>query len=501
MSRNMNRRTFLRAAGLSLAAPLIPGCLSPLTGGDARVTQRPPNIVVVLTDDLGYGDVGCFGAQGFETPHLDRMAAEGTRFTNFHVAQAVCSASRASLLTGCYPNRIGIRGALGPNAKTGLDAGEQTIAEVLKTKGYACGIFGKWHLGHHRPFLPLQHGFDEYLGLPYSNDMWPVDYDGRAISAEKPGSKPWKLKYPPLPLIDGNEKCDEIGTLADQATLTTRYTERAVSFIRRHKQHPFFLYVPHSMPHVPLGVSQKFEGKSEQGRYGDVIMEIDWSVGRILETLRECGLNDNTLVVFTSDNGPWLNYGNHAGSTGGLREGKGTSWEGGKRVPCIMRWPGVIPAGAACSALAATLDLLPTFAGIAAAELPAHKIDGVDIVAALRGEAGARPREHFFFYYPQGGPHDQLQAVTDGRWKLHFPHAYRSYEGVEPGNDGRPGPTAKGETGLALYDLENDVNELHDVKAEFPEVLQRLEALGEKAREDLGDKDRAGNGVRPPGKV
>lgn len=463
--------------------------------------SRLPNFVMIYTDDQGYADVGCFGAKGFETPHLDQMAREGMRFTNFHVSQAVCSASRSSLMTGCYPNRLGIRGALRPDSPTGLNPAEETIAEVLRKKGYTSAIFGKWHLGSHPKFLPLQHGFDEYLGLPYSNDMWPVDFDGTPVSEKNPGSKTQKVQYPQLPLIDGNEKVAEIRTLSDQDTLTTRYAERAVRFIKKNKDRQFFLYLAHSMPHVPLGVSSKFRGKSKQGKYGDVIMEIDWSVGEVLKTLKKLELEDNTLVVFASDNGPWLNFGNHAGSAGPLREGKGTSWEGGKRVPCIMRWPGVIPPGSTCSQLASTLDILPTFAAIAGAPLPEKPIDGVNILALLKGVEGANPRSHIYFYYPQGGQFDQLQAVYDGRWKLHFPHDYRSYEGVEPGKDGWPGATAKGTTGLALYDLKEDIGEQRDLQREHPEIVKRLEALGERAREDLGDKDFKGKGVRPAGTI
>lgn len=484
---------------LILALSTILSCVH-MSPSEAPKPDRPPNFVVIFIDDEGYADVGCFGAKGFTTPNLDRMAQQGMRFTCFHSSQGVCSASRASLITGCYANRVGIRGALGPNAKVGINADEETIAEVLKKKGYACGIVGKWHLGHHRKFLPLQHGFDEYLGIPYSNDMWPVDYDGRHLSEENPGSKKWKANYPDLPLIVGNEIVEEIKTLDDQATLTTRYTERAVEFIEKHKDEPFFLYVPHSMAHVPLGVSDKFKGKSEQGMYGDVMMEIDWSVGEILAALEKHGLGNDTLVVFTTDNGPWMNYGNHAGSVGPLREAKGTSWEGGVRVPCIMRWTGVIPENTVCNKLAATIDLLPTFAAIAGAPLPENKIDGVDILPLMKGD-DADPRDHFFVYYPQGGKYDQLQAVISGNWKLHFPHKYRSYMGVEPGNDGWPGPYAKGETGLALYDLENDIGEQHDVAEQNPEVVKRLQALGDIAREELGDKGLEGKEVRPPGKV
>jgi len=484
MKHTYRRRDFLKSLGLGAAALPFISC--------SRLgRKRLPNFVVIFTDDQGYADVGCFGAKGFETPNLDRMAAEGVRFTSFYVSQAVCSASRSSLLTGCYPNRVGIFGALNPQSEVGLNPEEETIAEVLKKKGYAAGIFGKWHLGHHREFLPLQHGFDEYLGLPYSNDMWLIGYDGKPAPEDHR-----KAKYPVLPLIDGNEKVAEIRTLKDQDTLTTRYTEHAVQFIEKNKDSPFFLYVPHTMVHVPLGVSEKFRGKSKQGIYGDVVMEIDWSVGEILKALKRNRLEDNTLVVFTSDNGPWLNFGNHGGSALPLREGKGTSWEGGVRVPCIMRWSGHIPEGTACDKLSATMDLLPTFAAIAGAPLPNHKIDGVNILPLLQGKPDANPRDHLFYYYGK-----QLQCVREGKWKLHFPHSYRSYQGVEPGMDGLPGPYARGETGLELYDLENDIGEKHNVAEKHPEVVKRLQALGEKAREELGDGERLGKGVRPPGRV
>ncbi len=311
--------------------------------------QSTPNIILILMDDMGYGDIGRTSANQYETPNLNRFASQGMQFTWYYCPQAVSSASRAGLLTGCYPNRIGISGALMPWAQTGINPDETTIAEMLKTKGYHTGIIGKWHLGHHREFLPLQHGFDEYYGLPYSNDMWPFDYDGVPIRLRDTTSS--RMKYPMLPLIEGNEKVGEVNTFADQDKLTTEYTERAVQFIENHRKEHFFLYLPHSMVHVPLGVSDKFRGKSKQGLFGDVMMEVDWSIGEIMKALKRNGLEKNTLVIFTSDNGPWLNFGNHAGTTGGLREGKGTSWEGGQRVPCIMRWPGVIPQGEICSQL------------------------------------------------------------------------------------------------------------------------------------------------------
>ncbi len=292
----------------------------------ARVAlaERPPNIVIVFTDDQGYADVGCFGAKGFTTPNLDRMAREGRRFTNFHVVQPICTASRAALLTGCYPNRLGLHGALPPHSRIALNPDEMTLAELVKQRGYATVMFGKWHLGDAPQFLPVHQGFDEYLGLPYSGDMWPRHPEA------KPGT------YPPLPLIEGDKVLNPDMQPADQEQLTTQYAEHAVSFVERHKDAPFLLYLAPNMPHVPLFVSDKFRGKSERGIYGDAIEEIDWAVGQVLDALHRNGLDENTLVIFASDNGPWLSYGDHAGSAAPLREGKGTNWEGGTRVPCIM---------------------------------------------------------------------------------------------------------------------------------------------------------------------
>jgi len=459
------------------------------------IDSSKPNIVLIFIDDQGYGDLGCFGATEFQTPNIDKIAIEGMRFTNFYAAQAVCSASRAGLLTGCYPNRIGISGALMPWSKNGLSDGEMTIAELVKQKGYATGITGKWHLGWQKRFLPLQHGFDEYLGLPYSNDMWPVDYDGTPVTKDSP--KPWKLKYPQLPLIKDNDKIEEIRTLADQDKLTTKYTEFAVDFINRHKDGPFFLYVAHTMVHVPLGVSDKFKGKSKQGLYGDVMMELDWSVGEIMRALKENGLDNNTLVIYTSDNGPWLNFGNHAGSTGGLREGKGTSWEGGQREPTVMKWPGKIPEGKICNKLSGTIDILPTIAKITGAKLPDHIIDGVNILPLMLGDEQANPRDHFYYYYRK----NSLEAVRKGKWKLVLPHSYRTYKNALPGNDGFAGPTGTGTTGLALYNLRRDPGESYDVKDLYPEVVEDMMLLVKDAREDLGDEltKSVGNNVRSCG--
>jgi arylsulfatase A len=447
---------------------------------------RPPNFVVIFADDLGYADIGPFstsrGAARPQTPTLDRMAREGIRLTNFYVAQAVCSASRMALLTGAYPNRVGISGALNHTARHGIHADEMTIAEVLKQRGYATAIYGKWHLGHHPPFLPVRHGFDEYLGLPYSNDMWP----------HHPQQKNF---YPDLPLIEG----DTVAKLdPDQSQLTTLYTERAVGFIERHRDRPFFLYVPHTMPHVPLFVSSKFKGKTGGGLYGDVIAEIDWSVGRILDAIRRAGVDDRTLVIFTSDNGPWMSYGNHAGSPGPFRESKGTSFEGGVRVPFIARWPGRVPKGAAGHTPAMTIDLLPTLAGLAGAPLSKERvIDGRDIWPLLSNRQGAAsPHEALYFYWGT-----ELQAVRSDKWKLHLPHPYQSLESI--GRDGLPGKFVRKELELSLFDLDSDPGERLNVADRNPAVVQRLLEHAERARADLGDSltKRTGTGTREAGRM
>lgn len=442
-----------------------------------------PNIVLILMDDMGYGDLTITGAGRYQTPAIDRLAKEGMFFSQFYAAQPISTASRAGLMTGCYPNRIGLSGALSPQSDNGIKPAEETIAEVLKKKGYACAMAGKWHLGCLHSCLPLQNGFDEYLGLPYSNDMWPVDYAGKPVTPES--NLPNKLRHPPLPLIDGNEKVREIRTLDDQAELTTLYTERAVGFIEKHKggEQPFFLYIAHSMPHVPLAVSGKFKGKSKQGLYGDVMMEADWSVQMVLEALRQNQLEENTLVIFTSDNGPWANFGNHAGSTGGLREAKATTFEGGNRIPCIMKWPGVIPEGVVCNQLASAIDILPTLAAITGAPLPSLPVDGVNILPLLHGENEVSPRSHFLYYFRQ----NDLQAVRDEQFKLIFPHRHETYRSQLPGNDGYPGVRGSADIGLSLFDLRRDPGEQYNVAELYPEVVERLSAIAAAAREDLGD--------------
>ena len=374
---------------------------------------------------------------------------------------------------------MGILGALGPRSKHGIARNEMTIAEMLKALGYSTAIFGKWHLGHLTQFLPTNHGFDEYFGLPYSNDMWPFH--------------PTNKSFPKLPYIRGTKI---LGYNPDQTRLTTWYTEKAVDFIARNKDRPFFLYVPHSMPHVPLFVSKKHKGKSDIGLYGDVLMEIDWSVGQILAALKKHGIDKNTLVIFISDNGPWLSYGTHGGSAGPLREGKGTTFDGGVRVPCIMRWPGQIPAKSVCRQPAMTIDVLPTIAHLTGGKLPKHKIDGKNIWNLASGKAGAKsPQQAYFFYQ---GRH--LQGVRNGNWRLHFPHNYRTLAGRPGGKDGMPVRYQKAKIGLSLFDLRTDIGEKTNVADRHPDVVRRLQALARLAREELGDTatKQKGNGVRKP---
>ncbi|MDF9831658.1 sulfatase [Parabacteroides sp. PF5-6] len=431
------------------------------------------NFIVIYLDDMGYGDLSITGATGYQTPNIDRMASEGMFFTHYYSPQAVSSASRCGLMTGCYPNRIGFAGAIDHSSTYGLSNKEETIGTVLKKKNYKTAAFGKWHLGCVPEYMPLQNGFDEFFGIPYSHDMWP----------NHPTTKNY---YPPLPLYEGEKV---IETMPDHNLFTARFTERAVQFIEQNQENPFFLYLPHPLPHVPLGVSDRFKGKSEEGMYGDVMMEIDWSVGQILQAVDKAGLAENTLIIFTSDNGPWINYGNHAGSTGGLREGKGTTYEGGQRVPCLMRWKGTIPEGIACNKLIAGMDILPTLAAIAEAPLPEKRIDGVSVLPLMMGDMEATPRESFYFYYRK----NNLEAVTNGEWKLVFAHPGRTYEGFSPGNDGRPGGANENfnhEGGL--YDLRRDPGERYNVKFANPTVVKELEKIAEEARRDLGD-DLTGN--------
>lgn len=458
--------------------------------------DKRPNVVIINMDDLGYGDLGAYGQQAYATPNLDRLAKDGMRFTNFYSVQAVCSASRAGLLTGCYPNRVGISGALYPFSVIALDAREETIASILKKQGYQTAMVGKWHLGSQAPHLPTYFGFNEYLGLPYSNDMWPVDYDGKPIT----DTSIFRGKYPPLPLLEGERTVKFIQTLEDQGMLTQMYTRRAVSFIEQQAGKPFFLYVAHSMPHVPIYASPDFLGRSGAGLFADMMQEVDWSVGEIINALQRTGVLDQTLVIFTSDNGPWLTFGNHAGSSGGLREGKGTAWEGGVRVPFIAYWKGRIRPGQVCDRIGVNIDILPTVAALTGAPLPTLKIDGVDLSPLFRQPRAHGPRDEFAYYYDR----NNLKAIRKGNWKLVFPHQSQTYlNNGAIGANGFPGKTGQVKVPMALYDLGRDPAEQKDLQKQFPDIVKQLEAIAEKYRQALGDEltQRTGSEVRPAAQV
>lgn len=467
---------------LMTVAAFGPSAVRPVSAAAAA----PPNVIIILADDLGYADLGCYGAKNIRTPHLDRLAAEGTRFTSFYVGQAVCTASRAALLTGCYPNRVGLGGALNHTSTTGIHPDEKLLSDLFRAQGYATGIFGKWHLGHHPPFLPTRRGFDEWHGIPYSNDLGP-------LHPVTPG-------LPPLPLYE-NEAI--VARDPDQAQFTQSITARAVAFIERHRERPFFLYVPHVMPHVPIFASEKFRGSSQQGLYGDVVQELDWSVGEIMATLRRLGLDEKTLVVFTSDNGPWHSYGDHAGSAGGLREGKLTTFEGGVRVPCLVRWPGRVPPARVSDALFTAMDLHRTLTALIGGKPDEAKRDGIDLSPLLLGRAGAKGREEFWYYATV-----ELHAVRQGDWKLHVPHEYLTLaaapgRGGKPSNFGNITPGSIENSGLrgiasrhgyrfekigtALYNLRDDPGETRDVASAHPEIVARLQKVVAAARADLGD--------------
>jgi arylsulfatase A-like enzyme len=437
---------------------------------EERRETKLPNIIVILTDDQGYNDVGVYGSPDIQTPNLDQLAKEGVRFTNFYVAQAVCSASRAALLTGTYPNRLGIHGALDHSSMHGLNHQETTIAEMLKPLGYHTAIFGKWHLGHHPEFLPTNHGFDEFVGIPYSNDMWP----------NHPETKNY---YPPLPLFENNQVIDTLWN--DQSNLTTLLTEKSLDFINKNKENPFFLYLAHPMPHVPLFVSDKFKGKSERGLYGDVIMEIDWSVGQIMKTLKNTGLEENTILIFLSDNGPWLSYSGHSGSAYPLREGKGTSWDGGVKIPAIMKWKGNWTEGLIQENPAMSIDILPSIAKITGAKLPGLPIDGKDISPMLKEKTAKSPQEAYFIYYNR----NELQAMVMDEWKLYFPHKYRVIApDQEKRNDGFPIKyTMENLLEMELYHIPTDPSEINNVIHLNPQILDRMIGLALQAREDMGD--------------
>jgi len=453
----VSRRGFVGALAGGAAAAGLAGCAQRAATADG-LAARKPNVVVLFADDMGYGGLGCFGSSDIATPNIDRMAAEGTRFTDFYCSSPVCTPSRSSLLTGTYAARIGLAsGVLFPNARIGLSPGEITIAKLLKGQGYATACIGKWHLGDAPEFSPATHGFDSYFGLPYSNDMR-IQRDGKS--------------GPPL-MRDGRV----IEHPADQATLTERYTEEAIRVMTANRDRPFFIYLPHTMPHIPLYASERFRGRSKRGLYGDVVECLDWSTGEILAALKRLGLDDDTLVIFTSDNGPWLEKKQDGGGAGPLRAGKGTVYEGGMRVPCVMRFPGKVPAGRTCSELATTIDLLPTAARLAGAEAPKDRvIDGRDIWPLMSGVEGARTPHEAYFYH---GTNAQLQAVRSEQWKLHLPRR-RAATATAPAT----------QIGPELYDLAADVGEKANVAGEHPDMVRRLTALADGHRADLAKNSR-----------
>lgn len=438
-----------------------------------------PNVVLFYCDDMGYADIGPYGGKT-PTPHLDRLAKEGVRFTDFYVSQAVCSASRAALLTGCYNLRVGIGGALGPKSKIGIHADERLLPELFKSRGYATAMYGKWHLGDAPKFLPTSHGFDEWFGVPYSHDMWPK---------HPVNPKAWG----DLPLMEG-EKTLKLNP--EPGELTSAITERAVKFIERSKDKPFFLYVPHPLPHVPLGVSKEFEGKTGKGLYADVIAEIDHSVGAVLDAIAKAGIDDKTLVMFSSDNGPWLLYGDHAGSALPLREGKATAFDGGVRVPFIARWPGKIPAGTVCREVAATIDVLPTMAKLIGAAESEKKIDGKDIWPLMTEPGAKSPHEFYAIYWGR-----ELHAIRSGKWKMHFAHGYP--RPTPPGGNAKPGKYAQQQIGDELFDMESDPAETSNVAAANADIVAKMKAYAERIRAELGESrtKQEGKEIREPGKL
>jgi arylsulfatase A len=450
----MNRRDFLRTAAI--------GGVGSLQANQSGT--RKPNIVIIFLDDSGYADFRPFGKTPYPTPNVEKLASEGCQFHEFYVPQAICSASRSALLSGCYPGRTGVVGAHSPGAR-GLDPSFATMGQVLKTAGYRTAVFGKWHIGDQPETRPPARGFDESCGLMYSNDMW-----------EFHPQHPEHYRTPLHFWENGKIKVERM-TKKEQPMLTTWYTEHAVDFIRRNKSNPFLLYVPHSMPHVPLFRSEKFAGKSGAGVYGDVMMELDWSVSQIMKSLKDNRLEDNTLVIMTSDNGPWTSYGNHAGHTP-FREAKGTSFDGGTRSACIMRYPGKIKAGTVSNRTMCTIDLLPTIAKLAGAKLPKSPIDGLDVWHLIIDKNGAQNPHRYYAF----STNKTFEGVIsgDGRWKLHVPHSYRTL--VYAGNDGNPGEYRQAEIGLSLFDMEADPYEKENALSKFPDVAKRMQGFAEEHR-------------------
>lgn len=451
MSVHFTRRHFLRTMALSVAG-----------AGFACKTRAsksgPPNFVIVFLDDSGWSDFRPFGDPDYATPNVNRLAEQGCRFTQFYVPQAVCSASRASLMTGCYPGRTKVFGAHPPRAR-GLDPKFETMGQALQKAGYKTAVFGKWHLGDQEDTRPPVRGFDESCGLMYSNDMW-----------EYHPQHPESYRGKPLQYWDNGEITIERMTPKEQTMLTTWYTEHAVDFIQRHKDQPFLLYVPHSMPHVPIYASEKFAGKSNAGVYGDVMMELDWSVGEIMKALNKNGLDDNTVVIFTSDNGPWTSYGNHAGATP-YREAKGTTFDGGTRSACIIRYPGHVKANTVSDDAFCSIDFFPTLCTLAGAPLPAYEIDGKNVWDLIIGTPGAEnPHEYYAF---SRAKHFEAVMSGDGRWKLHLPHSYRTLQ--LPGMDGAAGRYRQEKIDFALFDLDNDPYETQNVIGQYPHIAEQLQ--------------------------
>jgi arylsulfatase A len=458
MNQRATRRSFLKVTSLGITASIASSAFA------AEQTAKNPNNVVIFLDDSGFADFSPFGNPSYPTPNVQKLAAEGCRFTNFHVPQAICSASRGALLTGCYPERTKLFSAHGPRAR-GMDPKWPTIAQILKPQGYKSAIFGKWHIGDQPETRPPARGFDESCGLMYSNDMWRFHPGTRHFDG-------WPLQF----WENGKITIEDVAP-EHQKNLTKWYTEHAVDFIKRHKESPFFLYVPHSMPHVPLFVSKEFEGKSGEGLYADVMMEIDWSVGQIMKTLKDSGLQENTLVVFTSDNGPWVSYGDHAGKTP-YREAKATSFDGGTRSACIMRMPGMIKAGSSCDQLFCSIDLMPTFAALAGAKTPQSPFDGQNVIDIITAKKDVK-NPHQYYAFTTGGHFDGIFS-GDGHWKLHVPHGYRTLK--TPGKDGLPGKYKKMKIDFALFDMGKDPFETTNVIEKYPEVAGKLKRIAEEHR-------------------
>jgi arylsulfatase A len=454
----MNLRAFSQVCVCFFAGLFLSSCV-------IRDTPRP-NIILIVADDLGYGDLGSYRSEKHRTPHLDKMAKEGMTFTSFYSTSGVCTPSRSSIMTGCYAQRTSMHvdeknlWVLFPNAKKGLNPDEETIAELLKDDGYATACIGKWHLGDQPEFLPNNQGFDYYFGIPYSNDM--------------------NRKDIPLPLMLNGEV---IEAPVNQEPLTKRYTEEAIKFIEENKARPFFIYLPHTMVHLPLQATASFRGRSKGGRYGDAVEELDWSTGEILKKIKQLGLDDNTMVIFTSDNG---SYNVRAGSNNPLRGKKGDTDEGSMRVPFIVRYPGKISKGAFCTALTSTMDLLPTFTGLAGAGSPSEKIDGKDIWGLMKGKETESPHQAFFYYHTT-----QLQAVRSGRWKLVLPQLKKK----------RGWSSVESKTPSQLFDLNNDIHEDRDVSGQNAEVVLRLLAYANKVKLELGNNGSKGSGQREAGWV